>query len=220
MAFTNQYLIDFFKQRMVELFDNNTLDSYSVRTCNTMSMFYELQEMLEGWIACNVKRGDTVARCIDECIQLMKSDEWMDFSFYDKNKLIKNLGDYANKVKAIKDSREKKEWDNNEARYMLHLVSSSIAANDNSYLSALISSVRNDLLTVKTYEDEDFSSEIAKLEVKLSLLATELLRRGYSKSYLYFFLSQLRRTRLESHSMRHLTRCSQSLVLFICIKIL
>lgn len=195
MAFTNQYLIDFFKQRMVELFDNNTLDSYSVRTCNTMSMFYELQEMLEGWIACNVKRGDTVARCIDECIQLMKSDEWMDFSFYDKNKLIKNLGDYANKVKAIKDSREKKEWDNNEARYMLHLVSSSIAANDNSYLSALISSVRNDLLTVKTYEDEDFSSEIAKLEVKLSLLATELLRRGYSKSYLYFFFKSIKKNK-------------------------
>ena len=187
MAFTNQYLIDFFKQRMVELYDNNTLDSFSVRTCNTMSMFYELQEMLEGWIACNVKRGDTVSRCIDECIQLMKRDEWMDFSFYDKNKLIKNLEDYSNKVKVIKDSREKKEWDNSEARYMQHLVSSSIAANDDNYLSALISSVRNDLLTVKTYQDEDFSSEIMKLEVKLLMLATELLRRGYSKSYLYFF---------------------------------
>ena len=57
MAFTNHYLIDYFKQRMVELFDDNTLDSYSVRTCNTLSMFYELKEMLEGWVACKIGRA-------------------------------------------------------------------------------------------------------------------------------------------------------------------
>ena len=91
MAFTNHYLIDYFKQRMVELFDDNTLDSYSVRTCNTLSMFYELKEMLEGWMACNVKRGDTVAKCIEECIKLMENDKWLDFSFYDKEKIKAQL---------------------------------------------------------------------------------------------------------------------------------
>ena len=60
MAFTNDTLINYFKQRMVELYDRNTLDSYAVRTCNTMSMFYELKEMLSGWLLGNVKHGETV----------------------------------------------------------------------------------------------------------------------------------------------------------------
>ena len=192
MAFTNQYLIDFFKQRMVELYDNNTLDSYSVRTCNSMSMFFELQEMLEGWIACNVKRGSTVAYCIEECIQLLEIDEWLNFSFYDKKKLLKKLDEYRNTVARIKDSREKKEGDNYDARYMLNLVSLCISANDTTYLSELISSVRIDLLTVRSYQDKVFSSTIERFDHKLSLMATELVRRGYSKSYLYFFFKSIK----------------------------
>ena len=134
MAFTNHYLIDYFKQRMVELFDDNTLDSYSVRTCNTLSMFYELKEMLEGWVACNVKRGDTVAKCIEECIKLMENDKWLDFSFYDKEKIKAQLEEFRKKVVIIKDSRDKKEFENNEAKYIHHLTTSCIAANDKSYL--------------------------------------------------------------------------------------
>ena len=88
MAFTNQYLIDFFKQRMVELFDENTLDSYSVRTCNTMSMFCEMKDILEGWVACNVKHGNTVAQCVEECISMIEIDEWLDFAFFDRRKRL------------------------------------------------------------------------------------------------------------------------------------
>ena len=58
--------IAFFKQRMVELYDRNTLDSYSVRTCNTMSIFCEMREIINGWIIGNVRRGETVGLCIDE----------------------------------------------------------------------------------------------------------------------------------------------------------
>lgn len=192
MAFTNQYLIDYFKQRMVELYDNNTLDSYSVRTCNSMSMFFELQEILEGWIACNVKKGITVAYCIEECIQLLEDDEWMDFSFYDKLKFVQILEGYRRVVEKINDSREKKESDTYEARYILNLVHLCIKTNDLAYLSSLISSIRVDLLTVKSYIDSDFSSAIKKLDMKLSLMATELLRRGYSKSYLYFFFKSIK----------------------------
>lgn len=195
MALSNIDLIEFFKQRMVELYDNNTLDSYCVRTCNTMSMFYELREMLGGWIACNVKRGDTVARCIDECIMLLDFDEWMDFSFYDRRKLITNLEDYKKKVCKIKDSRDKKESDNSEARYVLHLVSSAIAVNDNIYLAALISSIHDELLIEKKFSDKDFSNIISKFDMKISLFATELLRRGYSKSYLFFFFKSIKKNK-------------------------
>lgn len=192
MAFTNQYLIDYFKQRMVELFDDNTLDSYSVRTCNTLSMLYELKEMMEGWVACNVKRGDTVAKCIEECIKLMESDKWLDFSFYDKEKTKVQLEEFRKKVIVIKDSRDKKEFENNEARYIHHLATSCIAANDKSYLSTLIAEIRAELLTASTFQDEDFNKVIMALDTKLSLMATELIRRGYSKPYLYFFFKTIK----------------------------
>ena len=126
MAFTNHDLEEFFKQRMVELYDKNTLDSYSVRTCNSLSMFYELKEILEGWIACNVKRGETVANCIQECVSLLEIDDWLDFSFYDKLKLVKQLKEYEKVVARIKDSRNKTDVDNNSASFILHLVVSFI----------------------------------------------------------------------------------------------
>lgn len=192
MAFTNQYLIDFFKQRMVELFDDNTLDSYSVRTCNTLSMFCEMKERLEGWVACNVKRGDTIAKCIEECIKLMDGDKWLNFSFYDKEKTRAQLEDFCKKVAIIKDSRDKKELENNEAKYIHHLVTSCITANNKSYLSTLIAEIRADLLTLKTFPDEDFTKVIELLDHKLSLMATELMRRGYSKSFLYFFFKSIK----------------------------
>lgn len=192
MEFTNNDLIEYFKQRMVELFDNNTLDSYSVRTCNTLSMFYELKEMLEGWVACNVKRGDTVAKCIEECIKLMENDEWLDFSFYDKDETKHLLQNFRKEVAIIKDSRDKKESDNNKAKYIHHLVTSCIAANDKSYLSTLIEEIRAEPLTAATFQDEDFTTNIKRLDDKLSLMATELIRRGYSKSFLYFYFKTIK----------------------------
>lgn len=192
MAFTNQYLIDFFKQRMVELFDDNTLDSFSVKTCNTLSLFCEIKDMLDGWVACNVKRGDTVAKCIEECLELMNGDVWLDFSFYDKDKMEAQLKSFMKEVSKIKDSREKNENQNNEARYIHHLVSACIAANDKSYLSTLISSIRKDLLTEANFQDDHFIKEIKALDEKLSLMATELMRRGYSKAYLYFFFKSIK----------------------------
>ena len=192
MAFNNQYLIDFFKQRMVELFDNNTLDSYSVRTCNTMSMLYELKEMLKGWIACNVKRGNTVALCLEECLGLMDSDEWMAFPFYDKAKLKAKLEEYKKAVEKINDSRSKSDKDNLDAQYILHLVNSCIAANNSTYMTNLISSIQADLFRVQVYNDEDFTSVIRELDKRLSLMATEMLRRGYSRPYLYFFFKSMK----------------------------
>ena len=177
---------------MLELFDENTLDSYSVRTCNTMSMFCEMKEMLEGWVACNVKHGNTLAQCVEECISMIDNDEWIDFSFFDKQKTITMLTEFERKVKKIKDSREKTETDTYEAKYIHHLVSTCISANDTSYLSTLITSIKMDLLSEKTYQDEEFSRIIRNLDVRMSFMATELLRRGYSKPYLYFFFKSIK----------------------------
>ncbi len=192
MTFNNQYLIDFFKQRMVEIYDRNTLDSYSVRTCNTMSMLYELKGILKGWIIGNVKRGNTVALCVEECLKLLKKDEWIDCTFYAKNKLEKKLEEYQKEVIAINDSKDMKEKDYLEARYMLHLVTSCITQNEKSYLTVLIAAIQSDMLTVKTYQDHEFHDVMEALDRKVSLMATELLRRGYSNYYLYYYFKSMK----------------------------
>ncbi len=196
MAFSNTELIAFFKQRMVELYDRNTLDSYSVRTCNTMSIFCEMREIINGWIVGNVKRGETVGLCIDECLGLMDNEEWMDFSFYDKVKFKTYLEAYAKSVKQVKDTKDKKEKDYNEAQYTLHLVNLCISRNDKQYLSTLLAAVRVDLLTPKNdYNDNEFKTTIARLDNKLTRIGTELLRRGYSKSYLYQYFNAIKKNR-------------------------
>lgn len=196
MAFSNGELIAFFTQRMVELYDRNTLDSYSVRTCNTMSMFCEMKEIITSWIIGNIKRGETVGLCIDECIKLMEDEEWMDFSFYDQAKFKAHLEGYAKSVKQVKESKDRKEKDYNDAQYTLHLVDLCIGKNDNSYLSNLLAAIRIDLLTPKDdYDDNSFKTTIAKLDNKLSRMATELLRRGYSKSYLYHYFNAIKNNR-------------------------
>ena len=91
--------------------DKNTLDSYSVRTCNTMSMLLEAKEILNGWLVGNVKRGETVGLCIDELIKLISYDKWLDDSVYDRGKLKTHLEAYAKGVKQIKDTKDKKEKD-------------------------------------------------------------------------------------------------------------
>lgn len=196
MAFSNTELIAFFKQRMVELYDRNTLDSYSVRTCNTMSMFCEMKEIICGWIIGNVKRGETVGLCVDECLKLMDDEEWMDFSFYDKVKLKTHLQDYSKSVKQVKDAKDKKEKDYNEAQNTLHLVNLCIGKNDKLYLSNLLAAIRGELLTPKNdYDDNDFKPTMAKLDNKLTRIATELLRRGYSKKYLYQYFNAIKQNK-------------------------
>ena len=195
MAFTNVTLATYFKQRMVELYDRNTLDSYSVRTCNTMSMLYEMKEILNGWIAGNVKRGETVSLCVDECVALLEKDCWLDCTFYDKTKFKDCMVEYAQSVKKVKDAKDKKEKDYNEARYLLFLVDKCISLNKTSYLTALIRSLRTILLTPKTYNDNEYKNTFGSLDTMLSFLATELLRRGYSKTFLYKYFLTIKKDR-------------------------
>lgn len=161
-----------------------------------MSMFCEMREIINGWIIGNVKRGETVGLCIDECLGLMDNEEWMDFSFYDKVKFKTYLEAYAKSVKQVKDTKDKKEKDYNEAQYTLHLVNLCISRNDKQYLSTLLAAVRVDLLTPKNdYNDNEFKTTIARLDNKLTRIGTELLRRGYSKSYLYQYFNAIKKNR-------------------------
>ena len=193
MAFTNVTLINYFKQRMVEIYDRNTLDTYAVRTCNTMSMLLEAKEMLNGWLVGNVKRGETVGLCIDELIKLISYDKWLDDSVYDRSKLKAHLEAYAKGVKQIKDTKDKKEKDYNDARNTLYIINQYITQNDSSYLITLLNAIEMELLTTMTFNEDEFSKTLDNLDTMLSLMASELLRRGYSKIFLYKYFTFIKR---------------------------
>lgn len=192
MPFTNQYLIDYFKQRMVELFDHNTLDSYRVRTCNTISILFELKILIEGWLIGNVKRGETVGLCAEEAIMHLRNDEWIDYSFFDKEKFLDKIEAYQRNVSKIKDNKDKTERDIQDANCTLRLVSTFIEKNDQIYLQKLVSAIEEDLFNATIYSDNDFVPVIESLDIKLSKMATELIRRGYSDRSLYFYFRSVK----------------------------
>lgn len=72
----------FFKLRMTEILHKDTLDSYRVKANNVMSLLIEFRGVLENWISGNIKNYQTVSYCVAECIDLIKKDTCLDFSFY------------------------------------------------------------------------------------------------------------------------------------------
>ncbi len=56
----------FFKQRMVDLYNRLTLDTFRVRSNNCLSLLMELRDVIDSWAKGNVKRCQTVEACVDE----------------------------------------------------------------------------------------------------------------------------------------------------------
>lgn len=94
---------EFFKYRMAEIMHKDTLDSYRVRANNAHTILRELSYVLEGWLAGNVKRFETVGLCIDEAINLIEKDSGLIFPSYTKALFVGDLKSYASISKSKKD---------------------------------------------------------------------------------------------------------------------
>ena len=89
----------FFKQRMAEIMHKDTLDSYRVRANNAHTILKELGYVMEGWIAGNIKRFETVELCINETISLVEKDNCLVFTNYSKELFLNDLDEYNKKSK-------------------------------------------------------------------------------------------------------------------------
>ena len=90
---------EFFKQRMAEIMHKDTLDSYRVRANNAHTILKELGYVMEGWIAGNIKRFETVELCINETIALVEKDNCLVFTKYAKELFLNDLDEYNKKSK-------------------------------------------------------------------------------------------------------------------------
>lgn len=80
-AMKHTELQSYFKERVIELFHKNTLDSYRVRSHNAFSLLKELKELIIGWKRNRIKQFETVQLCIQETKDSISQDECLDFSF-------------------------------------------------------------------------------------------------------------------------------------------
>ncbi len=156
----------YFIERALELVNFKTSDTYRARLHNPKTILQELHQVLIDWDKNKLKRFETAKHVIDETILLLNNENELVFSFIDKD-------------------------------YFKELLQT---ASDNQYLNLiaanqLIISVNEDYISTiynKTKAEIESCNQNAKLQIHellelerlTSILITELLNIGYSKTYL------------------------------------
>ena len=176
----------FFKRRMVELMNSHTLDSYRVRTNNSLAILRELSYVLRSWVDGNVKRFETVEYCIDECKSLLNNDQFINNDYNIKIVFLEVLNDYVKESKSKKD-----ELIIDKSEKVIFWADEIYNTNDSSYLGVLLNAIRSLVMTDDEFQDEDFMTRFSSFDSLLSSFACELLRRGYSKVFLYKYFKTM-----------------------------
>lgn len=171
-------LREFFKHRMVEALHKDTLDSFRVRTNNSITILYELSNVVEGWLEGHVKNFNTVESCINEAIDIIKRDESLIFPYYNKDLFIKKL---------IEFRKGAKENDVSTTKSIICLVDMLYSSNKDHYLLSILDKLSDSLNITEEILDSDFITSLDKFNFDISSFCCELLRLGYSKVYLYNF---------------------------------
>jgi hypothetical protein len=178
---------NYFVLRMTEMMHKDTLDSYRVRTNNALSIIIELRNVLRGWLSGNVKHFSTVDYCIQECISLIKNDDCLFFSNYNKDLFLNDIKDYTTKSKSGKDLPL-----SHETNSIIYTVEDLIQANEALYFEKLVNKIKSYVFTKVEYKNDQFSVILRPFDDILAAFGGELLRKGYSKKYLFSFFTAMK----------------------------
>jgi len=163
--------VPFLFSRLVELYDINTLDSYRVRSCNLISLLKEASEVIHAFAFQHVKSFESVKPLLDELIEAIDNDECLDYSTFTKQIILAQL----------KEHKEGKNTDKDKMKYISTLLSKFLEENESKYLKSLFKGI--------DYYVQKQSIEYSKMdcfERYISEMACELIRVGYSKTFLYY----------------------------------
>lgn len=180
---------EFFKLRMTEILHKDTLDSYRVKANNVMSLLIEFRGVLENWTLGNIKNYQTVSYCLEECTDLIKKDTCLDFSFYDKDLFIEEFSIYDKEQRADKNILV------SATMKLKTYVEMCISINKTIYLERLLDKIRQQLFFEGTIDDTNFSPTLREFDAYVSSFACELLRKGFSKKYLYSFFKYFKQNK-------------------------
>lgn len=174
---------------MTEILHKDTLDSYRVKANNVMSLLIEFRGVLENWTLGNIKNYQTVSYCLEECTDLIKKDTCLDFSFYDKDLFIEEISIYDKEQRADKNILV------SATMKLKTYVEMCISINKTIYLKRLLDEIRKQLFFEGTIDDTNFSPTLREFDAYVSSFACELLRKGFSKKYLYSFFKYFKQNK-------------------------
>lgn len=193
-------LEDYFNSRFEELLNRNTPESYRVKTHNVLSIMLELTELIEGWQQYRIQSPETVEICALECKHLMEQDEWVDYSFYDKHLFLNDIEDYVSQLSQSKENREKLHDLSGKLRYS---CTKCINLNSGKYADKLFNYLIGEINREGDIDaDKGYIVGLQSFDKAISSLCNELLRMGYSKSYLYVKATKLIRNQLTLSNLK------------------
>lgn len=156
----------YFIERVLELVNNKTIDTYRARLHNPKTILQELLQVLLDWENNKLKRFETVKQVIDEAFLLFSKEDELDFSSLDKEYFISLLTN-------ARDKNYKK----------LTAAVKLILHGNSDYVSMLFNRLTTEISICNANNDLKIH-DLISVERLLSSLITELLNLGYSKTYL------------------------------------
>lgn len=165
----------FFAQRLLESLDYRAIDSYRVRFLNPLRALEELAKVYRGCVQGRFKQYDYLDYCIQETTSLLKKEEILKFPLFTKTFFIDLLSEV--------------EKDNFKEHYptIKTAIRSILNANDG-YTEQALTKLKKIL---EEPDDRDpFKDQFTKIERLTLTIGTELLRKGYAKSYAYSHLKE------------------------------
>lgn len=169
----------FLRERLLELFHKDTLDSYKVRIHNSNSLLKELKLILIGWEQKKVQSFDTVRFCAEELISCVKNDDFIDLSSYNKVLLIADLTSLA---------KSDGKYDIPHLVYILDIL---LNSNKDAYINRLFEEMQEMVFNEEDFQESDFIPVLEKIDSVCIKLATELINVGYSKTYIYRIINKI-----------------------------
>lgn len=165
----------FFIEKVIELLDPTTIDSYRLRLHNPLSILCELFQVINEINKGRLKSNDYATTLIYEAQALLTSEKELKFNSLSKK--------YFNEL--IKLNNGKK----------LHFdqiyYSTGLIINDNSdYINVLFNKIESEINEINKDPNADVVSYKA-LNGIIGFFFIELIRRGYSKPYLFNFFKSI-----------------------------
>ena len=166
----------FLAERLVELYDWGSIDSYRVRCHNALSLIMELRDVTDGWVKGNIIDFNRVVLCANETIEEVKKDVALDFLYYDKDLFIDDI-----KSLASSDKNKNHEICNR----VVYLLDRCIEENEKSYIDTLYYNISLIIDRDEELAAEDFKPVADELNRLVTALACALINEGYSQRHLY-----------------------------------
>lgn len=160
----------FFAQRFLELLHRKTIDSYRLRVLNPLFAVTETLHVYEGLKLGKIKNKQTLLASIAECAELLKKDDVLEYIAIDKEYIIEEVLRKINK-------------DNCSLHFVdVRHVFTCILNENTKYCHNLLLKLRGHL-----YQElnPDPYPHLGKIDDLTGNLVTELIRLGFSKSYLF-----------------------------------